>query len=137
MINLFNEFNLARFDERRATKVVDGVVHFKVRAFDTNGVWIDRAWVVNRPGVTNLNARYLNYTALQLGGETERYEFRSNAVPAAVELEMGLLEDKVWQRFQGLPTPTAQSNYLTNQAGRVHLFRSRVSIRNVDPVAYQ
>jgi len=139
--NLFNEFNLARFDERLATKVVDGVVHFKVRAFDTNGIRIDRLWVANRPGVTNLNASYLNYTANQLGGEVEQYEFRSNAVPAAVELEMGLLEDKVWQRFQGLPAfgprPTAQEKYLADQAGRVHLFRSRVTIRNVDPVAYQ
>ena len=31
----------------------------------------------------------------------------------------------------------AQSNYLAQQAGKVHLFRQRVAIPNVDPSAYR
>lgn len=138
--NMFNEFLLARNNEElvingrtvnRATKVVDGVVHFKVRAFDTNGAWIRTNQSLS------IDANYSRYTAAVVGNEIEHYEFWSNAVPGTVELELGLLEDKTWQRFKGLPTALAQYRYLTNQAGRVHLFRQRVPIRNVDPVAYQ
>jgi type II secretory pathway pseudopilin PulG len=131
--NMFNEFSLARFNEQRATKLVDGVIHFKVRAFDTNG-----AWMVTNNATSFFAGDDLTTprTWKDVGGEVELYEFWSNAVPATVELEMGLLEDKVWQHFQALPTIAAQTRYLTNQTGRVHLFRSRVPVRNVDPVAY-
>jgi len=132
--NMFNEFNLARLNENRATKLAEGVVHFKVRTFETNGAWI----------VTNQNwsigANYDKYTRQQIGGEIERYEFQSNAVPGAVEVELGILEDKTWQRFKALPAigiPPAQYKFLTNQAGRVHLFRQRVAVRNLDYSAYQ
>jgi hypothetical protein len=62
----------------------------------------------------------------------------SNALPASVEIEMGVLEDRALQRAESLGGSfTAQSNYLAQQAGKVHVFRQRVSIPNVDPAAYQ
>jgi hypothetical protein len=67
----------------------------------------------------------------------------SNAVPAAVELQMGLIEDRTLQRAESLGNGqfpylnTAQRNYLAQQSGHVHLFRQRVSIPNADPTAYQ
>lgn len=132
--NLFNEFALARLNDSRATKLAEGVIHFKVRAFDTNGAWIvtNQSWTIG--------ANYANYTMNQVGREIELYEFASNAVPGAVEVELGILEDKTWQRFKALPAgglPPAQYKFLTNQAGRVHLFRQRVAVRNLDPIAYQ
>ena len=60
----------------------------------------------------------------------------SNTVPASVEVELGVMEDAVLQRAEGL-SGAAQMNYLSNQAGQVHLFRQRVMIRNVDRTAYQ
>lgn len=135
--NLFKEFSLARFNESRAAKVAEGVVNFKVRTFNTNGAWI----------VTNLNLNILGtntptrYPADKVGGEVELYAFQSNAVPGSVELELGILEDKTWQKFKTLPSfgprPTAQERYLLNQVGRVHLFRQRVDVRNLDSAAYQ
>jgi hypothetical protein len=65
------------------------------------------------------------------------YEFWSNAVPAFVELEIGILEDRAWERFKSLSDAASQYRYISNQAGRVHLFRQRISIRNVDPLAYR
>ena len=140
--NLFNEFQLARRNENlvingkivnRSTKLAEGVLNFKVRTFNPQGALIK----------TNQDWRVVasdsKYTVSQLNGETEVYLFQSNAVPAAVELELGFLEDKVWQRFRALPsfgTPPAGSNYLANQVGRVHLFRQRVAVRNLDPSAY-
>ena len=62
----------------------------------------------------------------------------SNAVPASVELELGVLEDRPLARAESLSQNyTAQTNYLAQQAGAVHLFRQRVTIPNVDPTAYQ
>jgi hypothetical protein len=65
------------------------------------------------------------------------FTFYSNAVPASVELQMGVLEDRTLQRAESLPFQLfAQTNYLAQQSGHVHLFRQRVTIPNVDPTAY-
>jgi hypothetical protein len=64
----------------------------------------------------------------------------SNTLPASVEIQLGILEDRTIQRAESLPdlTPVwARSNYLAQQAGKVHVFRQRFPIRNVDPSAYQ
>lgn len=132
-----DQFNQAKLSEFRATKVADGVVHFLVRAFDTNGLRI----LENRfPEGSYPIAAYtdeFDSNPNLIAGEIEVYEFSSNAVPATVELELGILEDRAWQQFRAQPTFTAQSNFLFNAAGRVHVFRQRIPIRNVDPVAYQ
>lgn len=127
------EFNQAKLSEFRATKVVDGVVHFLTRAFDTNGTRIVRDQL---PNIRAYHDEYLGRENL-IAGEIEVYEFASNAVPAALELEIGILEDRAWKQFNAQPTATARSNHLFGLAGRVHVFRQRIPIRNVDPVAYQ
>jgi hypothetical protein len=54
-----------------------------------------------------------------------------------VDFELGILEQSAYDRYKSLPVYNAQTNYLAHQAGHVHLFRQRVSVRNVDPAAYQ
>ena len=50
----------------------------------------------------------------------------------------GVLEDRALQRVESLGGSFKfQTNYLAQQAGKVHLFRQRIPIRNVDPAAYQ
>lgn len=117
------------------SRIMDGVIHLKVRAYDTNGAWIVEDADVSASGAQeNSNIRLSTTVA---PGEVEEYRFFSNALPAAVELELGILEDRVWQQYKAQPTATAQSNFLFGVAGRVHVFRQRIPIRNVDPVAYQ
>jgi hypothetical protein len=72
-------------------------------------------------------------------GEVGRYTFCSNAVPAAVELELGLLEQYAWDRYNSIGNAAARRAYLQREeiTSRVHLFRQRVSVRNVDPSAYR
>jgi prepilin-type N-terminal cleavage/methylation domain-containing protein len=110
--------------------LVDGVVHLNVRPYDVNGTWINNYY---QP-YTNIVNTFFYSPAY---GEAQLVMF-SNAVPAAVELELGVLEDRPLAHAESLPlNSTAQLNYLAQQAGAVHLFRQRVTIPNVDPTAYQ
>lgn len=124
----------------RISKIADGVVHFKVRTFNTNGNRIvpeNLAPYTNGVSLSGVQTNATLVWSARAPGEVSQYRFFSNAVPAAVEVEFGILEDKVWQRFKNLPTPNAQYSYLTGVVGRVHVFRQRVQVRNVDPIAYQ
>jgi type II secretory pathway pseudopilin PulG len=115
--------------------LMDGVVSLTVRPYDVNGGWMTTNIVTSSSGqiVTNKNVVYFP----PQWGETGFAMF-SNMVPAAVQIEMGVLEDRALQRAESLSgSLLAQSNYLAGCAGQVHVFRQRVSIPNVDPAAYQ
>jgi type II secretory pathway pseudopilin PulG len=114
-----------------ASHLMDGVVSLTVHAFDTNGVWMNsQNW---RNGLVSSNN--ILYQPLQFG-EGGFYMF-SNMLPASVEVEMGVLEDRTLQHAESLLTAADQMNYLSNHVGQVHIFRQRIPIRNVDPTAYQ
>jgi hypothetical protein len=108
--------------------LMDGVVNLTVHAFDVNGAPI---YFVG----TNIMTVPLNFSCGTVQ-EPIGYVFYSNTLPASVEVELGILEDRTLQRAESLPN-VAQLNYLSNHVGQVHVFRQRVWIRNVDPAAYQ
>jgi hypothetical protein len=66
-----------------------------------------------------------------------KYIFTSNAVPAYVEFELGILEKQAYERYRAMPDYDSRTNFLARQIGSVHLFRQRVPIRSVDYSAYQ
>jgi hypothetical protein len=135
---MFYEFSDATVEQRadrRASKILEGVVHFRIRAYDTNGMCITNSLLT--PSGFNPFVTLSDNQPPYVPGEVLRYIFYSNAVPASVELEIGILEDRAWERYKSLPDTASQYRYLTNQAGRVHLFRQRVSVRAVDRLAYQ
>jgi len=110
--------------------LMDGVVDLRVRAFNTNGAWI------------SLDGKNITTNAINFSGEfipnEAGYVFYSNAIPSAVEIQLGVLEDRTLQRAESLSGSfQAQTNYLAQQAGKVHVFRQRVAIPNVDAAAYQ
>jgi hypothetical protein len=124
--------------------VADGVVHFSVQTFATNGFPINPN--PGYPGATNgyfLDAQipgtyYVNNTLVRTNVpalSTDCY-FLSNAVPAYVELELGILESQVLERFRSIGNPAAQRAYIEQHIAQVHIFRQRVPIRNVDFSAY-
>ncbi len=117
-------------DDTKFSRVADGVVHLRVRAFDPEGEWITRDLRADR---ANSDIR----TNAVAPCEIERYKFFSNAVPAAVEIELGFLESRTVARVNGLPTAAARRNYLSNHVGQVHMFRQRIPISTVDVKAYQ
>jgi hypothetical protein len=110
-------------------RVMDGVVQFRIRAFATNGVFLTSLVTNNMNNMTIVRSTIAP-------GEIDLYVFRSNAVPAYVEFELGILEPRAYERFKALPS-SAQKSYLQNQVGRVHMFRQRVPVRAVDATAYQ
>ena len=113
--------NLANYQ-----RVIDGVVHFCARAYDSNGGLITNNFYTNfLSGVlvgTNVFNNDVEYA----------YAFTNRALPAYVEIEIAVLEPHVLERFKSYPIPSsyvAASNYLARQAGAIHLFRQRVPIR--------
>jgi type II secretory pathway pseudopilin PulG len=110
--------------------LLDGVVHFVVRAYDPNGIWIPYGFAANQ---TNSLKQTVFFPLT--GGEAG-FLMYSNDVPASVELEMGVLEDRTLQRAESLPNFSTQTNYLYDKSGNVHVFRQRVNIPNVDTTAY-
>jgi prepilin-type N-terminal cleavage/methylation domain-containing protein len=124
-----NAFNAATSKSR----IADGVVSLRVLAYDDKGYLITPYYTptgaVNSVFVTNNIPGEISY----------EYTFRSNAVPAYLDLELGILEAKTADRARPLPvTPVdAQGAYLEKQAGHVQVFRQRIPIRNVDTSVYQ
>jgi prepilin-type N-terminal cleavage/methylation domain-containing protein len=112
--------------------LMDGVVGLRVRAYDPNGLWLTNGYSFPMiPTVKN------TYFLPSTSGEVGFYMF-SNTLPASVEIEMATLEDRTLQTAGTWPNGSAaQNNYLAQQAGKVHVFRQRVTIPNVDPTAYQ
>jgi hypothetical protein len=125
---LFTGYSNSRYTNANMTRLLDGVVHFKIRAFDTNGVWINQS----------IGANVTNYYDLSfLRDEPYFSTFYSNAVPASVEIELGILEERALERAKSINNAAARATFLAQQAGKVHIFRWRVPVRNVDPTAYQ
>ncbi len=112
-----------------SNRICDGVIHFRFRAFDTNGFLI----TANLRSATDIRRSTI------APNEVGLYKFCSNAVPAAVEMELGILNQYTWERYNSIGDPTARANYLQREdiSSRIYLFRQRVSVRNVDPLAYQ
>jgi hypothetical protein len=137
----------------KMSRIADGVVHFSVRAFDTNGcpfTYIKTApafGMFRTNGYVQVGALGSDYAIMHNSRVTvpnpalpDRYNyyFFSNAVPAYLELEVCFLEPHILDRLRGLNgNPTAQTQYLSNHVANVHLFRRRIPIRNVDFLAYQ
>jgi Tfp pilus assembly protein PilV len=121
--------------------LLDGAVGFQVRTFDANGgliLTVHTNWAniyTNAVGET-LSPSGLYYPAHSV-------YFFSNALPASVEIELATVEDRTLQRAESrpgnlplLPPGDSRTLYLQDQAGKVHVFRQRVAIPNVDPSVY-
>ena len=131
------------------SRIADGIVHLRVRPLAANGfpVVSDGAHTY---GLARTNA-FLpadeqslssgygivpNVYTVPMRKAPDRMlgcYFFNTAMPAAVEIEIGILEARVLQRYKSIPpgAPAAR-NYLAAHAAEVHLFRQRIPIRNAD-----
>ncbi len=142
--NFLNDVNNSGWTNM--SHVLDGVVHMTIRAYNPNGILMTNGYA---PGFTNIVQNTWFTPPYPAAGGEVGFCMSSNALPAAVELQLGVLEDRVVQHALGMgggqpdftsagaPNFGPQWTYLQGQSGRVHLFRSRVSIVNVDPTIYQ
>ena len=114
--------------------LMDGVVSLTVRAYNPGGYWMTNLYQFDgSQWVTNQNVWFATPAWGEVG-----FAMFSNTLPASVQIEMGVLEDRALQRAESLSgSATAQAGYLAGRAGQVHVFRQRVLIPNADPSAYQ
>jgi prepilin-type N-terminal cleavage/methylation domain-containing protein len=116
------------------SRIADGVVHLRLRAYDANGL------AITNFALSSFSTKYSDIFVAGMDDLTrdDYYSFFSNALPAYLELEMGFLENRTLDRYNSLSNnPAAAAAYLVNHLGQVHVFRQRIPIRNVDPSAYQ
>jgi prepilin-type N-terminal cleavage/methylation domain-containing protein len=134
-----NDFGNFLTNITSGSHLLDGVVALTVRAYDVNGGQMT-ANIAYSGGqyVTNKNVFYFPSPPFPPPSGQVGFIMFSNTLPASVEIEMGVLEDRALQRAGSLSGSfSAQAGYLAGAAGQVHVFRQRVSIPNVDPAAYQ
>jgi hypothetical protein len=104
-------------------RVLEGVVHLYVNAYDTNGWIYSSAWLPTQNG---------GYAFTNYAEPAPVYVGYTNVVmPAYLEVELGVLEPSAIARFRANQEVggAAPQNYLRRQVGRTHLFRQRISIR--------
>jgi hypothetical protein len=130
------------------SRIADGIVHMRLEAYAANGRLITTNYV------TGTNASYqvrfggpytnvpnaLAYSGAAYSSSADLHQascyFMSNAVPAFLELELGLLEPQILRKYRSIPSQPAALQYLSNHVAQVHIFRQRIPVRNVDPSAY-
>jgi hypothetical protein len=132
-------------------RIADGIVHLRLRAYAANGSLIttnslrgtNASYQISSGGVftsyTNVpNAVAYNSAAYSSPADLRQAScyFMSNALPAYLELELGLLEPQIVQKYRSIAVQSAALQYLSNHVAQVHLFRQRIPVRNVDLSAY-
>jgi hypothetical protein len=117
--------------------LAEGVIHFRIQAYDDMGLLM--SW-----DTTNRFTNKWMYPQLLLGTNvflwkdrepTEtRFAFLSNALPAYLELEVGVLEPRARDQFQAFAAGSVMAErFISNRAGQVHLFRQRIPLRESSP----
>lgn len=100
-------------------RVAEGVVHLRLRAFNKHGEFYRNSTnSPSRPDPSNPSE--------------QNFSFRGNDLPSFVELEFGVVEPQVLGQIKSMPV-SAATQFLENQAGRIHLFRQRIPIRTAVP----
>lgn len=124
------------------SRIADGVVDLRIRAYDTNGVPVLPYYDNNHLGFETNNLQQLGIITNAIGGYAfagqMNYAYVSNAVPVSMDLEIAFIEPRVVDRFKSMAgNAQAEQQYLANHAAETHVFRQRISVRNVDFAAYQ
>ena len=149
--NWVSQFNNQYNSRTNAGPVADGIVHFRLQAYDPLGYLM----FYDYPRFYGYNRVYAGYNVTNLlGSDRDRlwpiwprnvvlrmdqlrdnssldqteFCFLNNALPAYIELELGVLEPQAWDKVKALPTPELKRQYLLKHAGQVHLFRKRIPI---------
>lgn len=137
--SIYDEWQLVRRMNRQrlelsktVSRLTEGVIHMSLTAYNPNGFLIE-PFYDEGPSIVVAEDPLLPPEV----PHGFRYAFFNKAVPAAVEIELGILESEVVEQARSIPSATVRNNFLSEQAGRVHVFRQRVAIPNLDPSVYQ
>lgn len=110
------------------TRVADGIVHFRLRFYNKDGQPIPAFDDIGNAITAQLPP---NILVTQTALPNEAYVgFNKDALPAMVEVELGILEPQTLKQANSISDATARTAYLQKQAGKVHIFRQQIPIRN-------
>jgi type II secretory pathway component PulJ len=130
-------------------RVADGIIHFRVTAFDPEGRRLGYETTNLFSGYQILRLRQNSSAPLAFSTANHvaeanvilrqdpfdpfrretQFSFCSNALPAYVEVELGVLEPSTLKQYESLFGTAAGQDFLKRQASKVHLFRQRIPIR--------
>lgn len=132
--NLYTRFANAAQREASSQGILDGVVHFRVRAYDVDGKALVHTLQTNTP--MDLRPWFIDPLRNTEPWTETAYWFKSTTVPrfpSALELEVGILEPQVAIRVNSIPVESEALKFLSRQADKIHLFRQRIPLRNAPP----
>ena len=116
-----NYMDNGNFDTNVFSRVIDGVIHLRMRAFDAYGRELTNSQQIVWLPDTN---------TVDQGSPW----FLTNTLPSSVELELGILEPQVVEQLRAFGANTqAQLNFISNRIGSVHIFRQQIPIRAALP----
>lgn len=136
--------------------VADGIIHFSVIPYDRNGYRLGWDTTNRVPGYYSILRRSAEGEAFETASDTtetnlanvilqeafqdtraevleysSNFAFRSNAMPAYIDLQLGILEPEALAQYYLMledENPNA-GQFLARQISKVHLFRQRIPIR--------
>lgn len=149
-LSVNNEFNvrtLQRFNNTStrttsASRVLDGVVVFRVLPYDSYGRLLDEFNLVRvmglgitngiyQPGILVSPATTVNLTGAGGSYPARMVTFLHDQVPASVEIELGVLDPKTLEAYRSVRdagTETALA-FLERNQSRIQMFRRRIQLR--------
>ena len=123
--------------------LIEGVVHFNLQPIDSDGrpmrYYTDfentANQVINRKyGNTVLEREEFNNEPLL---SQTRYRFFGDALPAFMELEIGVLDPEVLARVKSMPNPQAARQFLQDRPEAVHLFRRMIPLSTANRISLE
>jgi len=132
------------------SRIADGIVHLRVRPYTPRGEPLvpfagasNLVYQLPLGAVQPVENSFGSFATSADGTQLDALNsyFVNDAIPAQVELEIGVLEPNVLSRYRGLGGDPnvdnpVQRSYLSDHAANVHIFRQRVPIRNTDLSVY-
>ncbi len=123
--------------------LIEGVVHFNLQPIDSDGrpmrYYTDFLNVANQ----TINREYPNtvlereeFNGEPLAGNT-RFRFFGDALPAFIELEIGVLDPEVLARVKAMPNLQAARQFLEDKPGAVHLFRRMIPLSTANRISLE
>lgn len=114
--------------------LIEGVIHFKMQPVDTDGRPMQHYtdFVNTQNQIINREYQDTVLEREEIGGDPlpgqTRYRFYGDALPAFIELEIGVLDPEVLIRVKAMPNLQAARQFLEDKPGAVHLFRRMIPL---------
>jgi prepilin-type N-terminal cleavage/methylation domain-containing protein len=122
--NFWREFDRPDATVRTsASRLIDGVVFFRVFAYAASGVVLDRTVTLTN----DIPADVVPF--FRSGPDVENLTtFGNAALPSAVEVELGIMPPRLLAQFRSL-LPSLQAGFLARNFANILVFRQRIALR--------